>query len=523
MPSALRLIVVRFAVLLALAGAGALTAWPGTAHAAPPSRTTPAPKAAAPSATDATLTAAIRQAINATGLRKAEISVSVRDAQSGRLLVDVDGDALRLPASNMKVLTSGAALHVLRPEFAFRTRLLHRDGRLTVAGDGDPAFGDPELLAQMVFRDAQGNVHTGMTVDDLLDRWVQGVRDAGITRVRELVVDDRVFDRQFTHPQWPADQLTERYCAQVSGLVFHANVLHAFVQQAGDRAAIRTWSPALPWVQVTNRSSTRTGPKAQQTIGIGRTADPAVFVLNGNLKQPSSSPVHVCVHDMPSFFARLLTERLRAAGVQVDEARVVRLDEPPAEGRTIGPVIQTPIQPVLQRCNTDSMNLYAESLLKRIGFARTGEPGSWSNGAAALAQAIDERLGAGTAARGLVVNDGSGLSRGNRVAANLLTAWMHSIAQDDQMRDPFIRSLALAGETGTVARRFKELDTSRISVPCKTGYINGVSTLSGFVGPAGAPPRYVFSVLCNNLTEPNALAKARNLQEKVVQILGQRL
>src|SRR5690606_2719113 len=87
----------------------------------------------------------VRNAITRSGLDGARIAVSVRDCTSGEHLVSVAGDTPMIPASNMKLFTSGAALHVLGPRFRFRTRFLHDGDRLWVAGDGDPAFGDPML------------------------------------------------------------------------------------------------------------------------------------------------------------------------------------------------------------------------------------------------------------------------------------------------------------------------------------------------------------------------------------------
>lgn len=494
---------------LAAAGRTAQAA-PGTA---PRTASTP-PRASAPD-----VGAGVRQDIANLGLKKAIIAVSVRDLQTGALVVDVAGDQMLLPASNMKLLTTGAALHTLGADFRYQTRLLRDGDRLVVQGDGDPSFGDPALLAQLVYTDAQGNRHTGMTVDSLLDRWVEAVRRAGMTRVRELVVDDRVFDREFVHPQWPADQLANAYCAQVSGLAFHTNLLHAYVAPSGGRGEITRWAPAAPWLRVVNRSKAAE-KKAAQTIWIGRTEDAETFTLNGTIRTAPAEPVAVCVHDMPAFFARLLAQRLQDAGVAVDAARTARTEDSSPAGTVIGPVVQMPLANVLVRCNTDSQNLYAESLLKRTGHARSGGPGSWQNGAAALAAAVDARLGTGTAERSLVVSDGSGLSRGNRVTANMLTAWMGSMAADTALRPAFVESLAVAGETGTVSRRFKGLDTSRVFAPCKTGYINGVSCLSGFVGPVGGAPRYAFSVLCNELTEKDAVGKAKDLQERVVKRLA---
>lgn len=512
---------VPLAALLA-AGLGALpqAAVASASASAPASNGASKTQSAGTQASPAALAGAVQKAMAATGLRKAVFGISVRDLQTGETVVDVGGWQPLLPASNMKVLTTAAALHTLGPDFRFRTRLLRDGDRLVVQADGDPSFGDPALLATLVFTDAQGNRRTGMTVDELLGYWVDAVRRAGVTQVRELVVDDRVFDREFVHPTWPADQLGNAYCAQVAGLNFHTNLLHAHLGASGGRGEVVKWAPSAPWLRVVNKSTASSGKKAEQTVWVGRTESEDTFTLNGNIKAVPAEPIAVCVNDMPAFFARVLAERLRAAGVTVGQARVATPSDPAPTGAPIGPVVDTPLATVVQRCNTDSQNLYAESLLKRMGHARTGQPGSWANGGAALAQAVDQRLGAGTAARGLVVSDGSGLSRGNRVAANLLTGWLASVAADASLRQPFIDSLAIAGETGTVARRFGDLDSSRFFVPCKTGYINGVSCLTGFVGPVGGQPRYAFAVLCNELTEKAAVSKAKELQERVVKLLA---
>jgi D-alanyl-D-alanine carboxypeptidase/D-alanyl-D-alanine-endopeptidase (penicillin-binding protein 4) len=465
---------------------------------------------AAPRGVD--VAAAVGQAIAASGLDRQDVAVSVRDAVTGRLVADVGGDRLMTPASNMKVLTTGAALFAMGPDFKFRTRLLRDGDRLVVLGDGDPSLGDPE------FGDVAG------VADQLIGMWVDGVQKAGIKAVRELVVDDRVFDRQYVHPEWPADQLGNAYCAEIAGLNYQTGLAMAYLGQADGRGQVTRWSPAAPWLRVVNKSTARGDKKADQTVWVGRTEDPTVFTLNGNVKAVPKEPIAVCVHDMPAFFGRVLGERLRAAGIAVGNVRTAESGDPKFAGQPIAPVFEAPLAAVLERCNTDSQNLYAESLLKRMAAARTGQPGSWPLGCATLASVIDERLGAGTAAKGLVATDGSGLSRGNKVAANLVTAWLGAIAKDPKVGPAFIGSLAVGGKTGTVKKRFKDIDANKVFVPCKTGYINGVSCLSGYVGPVGGAPRFAFSVLCNDLTDDKGgVTKAKALQEKVATILGSAL
>ena len=468
------------------------------------------------------LGAAIQAAVEASGLKNAAIGVSVREVGSGAAIADLNGGRLMTPASNMKVLTTAAALRALGADWKFSTRLVRSGDRLTVIADGDPSLGDPEILDEVTYTDAAGTKHQGLTTEELIDIWAAATKRAGITQVRELVVDARIFDREFTHPGWPADQLSNSYCAEVAGLNFNVNLLQGRITSAGGRPGVSAWTPSAPWLEVDTSKATASGGKnAKQSIWIGRTESPWRFTLNGNIKAAPAEPIAVCVHDMPSFFARYVAERMRAAGVTVASARIATADDPAPSGEPVGPPITTALARVVKQCNTESQNLYAESLLKRIGAKRSGQSGTWANGAVALAAEVDAALGAGTAAKGLVVADGSGLCKEDRVAPNLVTAWLRVAAVDPKISQPFLNSMAVAGVSGTVQKRFKGLDTERVFVPCKTGYINGVSCLSGFVGRPGETPRFAFSVLCNDLTkDKDGVGKAKALQEKIVMILA---
>ncbi|MHC4217153.1 MAG: D-alanyl-D-alanine carboxypeptidase/D-alanyl-D-alanine endopeptidase [Planctomycetota bacterium] len=444
-------------------------------------------------------------------LSDAEITVSVRDAVTGAALVSLNDAKMMIPASNMKLLTTGAALHVLGPDFDFRTRL-HRDGdRLVVAGAGDPGFGDPELLELMELGDEQG-----IDVTTFVNLWVEAAVQADLGEVSAVVVDDRIFDRELVHPTWPPDQLNRRYCAEVSGFNFHGNVLHFYPRPGtGERPDLELFLPYVPWLLINNRAETRNGVHDHDDVWISRKLGSNVLTFHGNVKYAHRTPVPVTVHDMPLFFARLLAERLREAGVPVGGFRTAIASDPQPRGPSLGPVISTPISNALTRCNTDSQNLYAEALIKRIGHAISNEPGSWGNGTAVVRHVMHERLSNPNLAVKLVIRDGSGLSRENRIAAATMTAWLSTFHDDDRIGDIFIASLARAGETGTLSNRFTTVDLHGTTVQAKSGYINNVSCLSGYVtAPDGR--RRAFSILVNGLREPGSVGRAKRLQERIL-------
>jgi D-alanyl-D-alanine carboxypeptidase/D-alanyl-D-alanine-endopeptidase (penicillin-binding protein 4) len=192
---------------------------------------------------------------------------------------------------------------------------------------------------------------------------------------------------------------------------------------------------------------------------------------------------------------------------------VAGLGEPPVTADPVGPIVATPMTTVVTRCNTNSHNLYAEALLKRVAAEVTGEPGSWEAGGAAVRRVVHDRLGS-QLLHGLIVSDGSGLSRENRVTAAMLTAWLGSMRRDERLADVYVNSLAVAGESGTLRRRFGGIDLHGAEVRAKSGFINGVSCLSGYViAPDGRC--LCFSVLANDLNKPGAVTLAKRLQERV--------
>ena len=162
----------------------------------------------------------IGSAITAAGFESRVISVAVLDCDSGSLVAGIASSTPRIPASNQKLLTSGLAARELGHDFQFQTQLLQRGNDLIVAGDGDPALGDEVLLADMHLPDGSKLTATG-----LLDIWANAAKEAGVTHVDSLIVDDRVFDRDWRAPGWPTDQLQWWYCAPLSGLNFSCNTI----------------------------------------------------------------------------------------------------------------------------------------------------------------------------------------------------------------------------------------------------------------------------------------------------------
>ena len=126
------------------------------------------------------------------------------------------------------------------------------------------------------------------------------------------------------------------------------------------------------------------------------------------------------------------------------------------------------------RCNRDSQNLYAESLLKRMSYQMTRQPASWTICRGTLRQVVHERLGKPFAPPDLIVADGSGLSRDNRVSPATLTDWLNTFHRDGRLGPVLKDSLAVARTSGTLKKRFRDLELYGAHVQAKSGFINHV-------------------------------------------------
>lgn len=436
-------------------------------------------------------------------LGQAIVGVSVIDADTGEVLAGLNERQTFAPASNLKLITSGVALLVLGKDFAFTTRLLQQGDRLIIVGAGDPGLADPQLLDQMK-----------LSFDQFLAHIADQLRGAGVSGIREVVVDERVFDTQRIHPSWPKDQLSRWYCAPVCGVNLTTNCVDIYATRgpkAGTPPTTRT-VPAAPWIEVLNKA--RTIDEGQATIGAIRMGDTTRFSLSGTIRTSLDKPISVTMADPGAIFGRLIADRLAADGLavpgQTPTVRSASEKDDWTGSREVASVA-TPLTIALQRCNVDSQNLYAECLLKAVGRHVTGQPGSWSSGASVVRMTLNDKLGIDTGS--LVMTDGSGLARDNRITPSLMANWLVFLARQPDGAD-FLASMATADE-GKLKGRFKN-ERLKNELHAKTGYIEGVSCLSGYLTNPTSHRRIAFSILVNDTQKGGGPGKAKEFHDEIV-------
>lgn len=449
-------------------------------------------------------------------LHKATTGIEVirlgNSAAEAKAIFELNSTAPLTPASNLKLATTSAALDRLGPDFKFHTVLLMHDGDVVLVGDGDPTFGDLEYLKK-----------AGWGITTVFENWAAQLKKLGIDRVGSVIVDDSVFDQNFNNPRWPAGQYTARWEAPVAGFSLNANCIECLIQPTAPGQVVKyALDPPTQYVTIHNNCVTGN----RNGIMLTRAIDSNDITLAGETPSRGNAPIALTIFDPPIYAATVLSETLRTAGVQITgsikrdrTARVAFEKSGPAGANagkwTIVGIHETPLQPVLARANKDSMNLYAESLCKRLGFEESHAPGSWETGAVAVGSFLQK---AGVPASEFHLDDGSGLSRDNRISPHALARVLvyDHFSKNNEM---FFNSLSIAGVDGTLDDRFRaaEVRDLRRRVFGKSGFIEGVSTISGYLH-AKDDQWYVFSIMINGIPRLSN-SEIKVLQEKIIRAI----
>lgn len=418
------------------------------------------------------------------------VQTQAANPQQRRTLVAQHPNALFTPASNMKVLTSAAALHRLGPTYQIRTSVhgvVNPGGMATlrVVGRGDPAFG-PAQMTELA----------------------RQLRAAGITQISRLVLDDSYFPGWATNPTWEWEDAQFYFAVPVNGLIFNQNALPVQVTptQVGEPLALTGLDalPAGPWPLVNHSRTVATGT-AVQPLSLQRRGDSQTIYLTGQMPADANpaTPILGVLNPAAQFAAALKSELLRQG---IPTAQV---DIAPTPTTNLGPelaAVESPsLAELLVPTNRDSDNLYAEVLLKTLGVVGSTEPPADATraGAEAVRVALTEL---GVNAEPLRIADGSGLSRHNLISPAAVVDTLQAMAIHPQSQ-VFRDSLAVAGESGTLRHRLVNTPLSG-RVQGKTGALTGNVALSAYVQPPNYSPLIV-SIAINHSNQHASILRAK--------------
>ncbi len=441
----------------------------------------------------------------------------------GDTVAVLDSDLRLVPASNMKLLTTGIALHTLGADYRFETGLGYTgeiaDGVLTgdlyIIGGGDPTTGSRSDVSE--------------PVSQTFGTWAQLLADAGIRSIEGRVLGDA---RLFGEPTaqnlgWTLDDLGTYYGAAPLGLNFFENAQNLYVtpgSYAGAPIAVRPQYPETPWMRYAVHGTTGAARSANTlyyiNTGLGPYGEVAgSFPLDRRAYTLECSNLYGAYTCAYAFWSFLRTRGVEVKGGygDVTPQGAIRTDlnfsDPAGAAVPVGEIVplgssySATLAEIVKETNGQSNNFYAETLMRMVAL-RTG----FKTDQDACQRAFEAAFRSlGLSTDGTCQQfDGSGLSRKNYVSPSFFVKFLRKMTTLP-VWETFFSSLPVPGMKGTLEARFSRAPKEfKERIHMKSGSMNGVRCFSGYILSSDGDPAHtiVFSLLTNNCTATSARATA---------------
>lgn len=426
-------------------------------------------------------TAALEAALGHPGLKGAKVGVVVQRLDSGARVLERNADAQLIPASNVKLITSAAALSELGADFQFKTEFLGeldtqgtiRDN-LTVVGYGDP-FLLPERLSYLAAR----------------------LHFMGVRRINgDLVMDDRFFDPSARMALgWQEDRTSHAYMAPAGALSvgFNAIMVHVLPgPTVGSPARVMT-DPEQRHAHVTGSITTVAQGPSRILVDVMPQGAHSVVRVSGRMAQQDAGRAYWRRIDNPPLFAgEVLRQALTAQGISVSGQ--VRAAPAPKGAPLILTALSPRLAELLGPLNKYSNNFMAMQVALVLGAHKYGAPATWEKASRALHAFMANQVGIPNGS--YTLSNASGLHSVNTLSANQVSRVLRYMHEQPKVGPEFVTSLAVAAGSGTLQDRMLGGPAAHL-VRAKTGTLAKASALSGYVTTTAGVP-LVFSMLVNN-------------------------
>jgi D-alanyl-D-alanine carboxypeptidase/D-alanyl-D-alanine-endopeptidase (penicillin-binding protein 4) len=441
----------------------------------------------------------VADALKRAAIPENAVALSVQEVNGGKPLAAFNQNVPFGPASTMKLVTTSAALELLGPSFTWKTQAFASG---TQSGDllqGDLILrgsGDPKLVLENFWL------------------FLRQIRARGIREIRgNLVLDRSAFSENVYDPTKFDGEALKPYNAGPDALLlnFQAFRFRFIVNQPGGPVQVAVDPPAAGYLVVGPKSSNEECGDWKEKLRARFDGSGAQF--SGSFStQCGEKTWYVHPHQMThtQYFNSVFRQMWADLGGSLKGE--VSAGATPAGARLVAEWESVSLPEVIRDINKFSNNVMARQLLLTLAADNPKIPASPERGA----QAIKTWLaGKGIEASELVIENGSGLSRTERISAATMGQVLVAAFQSPLMPE-FMSSMPIAGYDGTMRNRLKARSAAG-HAHIKTGRLDDVAAIAGYV-LAASGKRY--AVVCF-INHRNA-ARGQEAQDALLQWVHER-
>ncbi len=427
-------------------------------------------------------------------LQYASYGFCVLDAQTGKIIKELNSETALIPASTLKIITTSAALGTLGTNYTYKTSfffIIEKDSasnavkkHLLIKGSGDPSFNSSYFY----------NNDSIFLTPILTQFKLKGIQNIN----GKVITDVSIFDNSIPS-HWIWGDIGNYFGAGANGLSYRDNKFSLFFRSGANNtpAYLESISPAYFSQKISVTSNVKAGGTDDNAYVFG---DPTSYLryVNGTIPPLKTHyEIEAAMPESGLFFSNQLLIEFKKQNMATINSKAAMTDAPFPLHQTTSELIHTHTSPKLEKIvyytNVKSNNHYAESLLKTLGAIKSGKQGTTENGIRAVEDYWKER---GVDITSMHMADGSGLSRANSITTKTQATILSKIYRDKQIYEAFNASLPIAGKNGSMQNLCKGTFAEN-NLRAKTGYINRVRGYCGYVKTKKGT-ELAFSILVNN-------------------------
>ncbi|GGU56299.1 D-alanyl-D-alanine carboxypeptidase [Pseudomonas laurentiana] len=414
-------------------------------------------------AVNTTLPPKVEQALKTNKLQDSALSLVMLPLNGPGTPTVFNADVSVNPASTMKLVTTYAALEMLGPTHQWKTEFYSDgplsngvlQGNLYLKGGGDPKLNMEKLW--LLMRDLRAN---------------------GVQRITGDLVLDRSHFVQPQLPQFNDDGGDENkpFLVKPDSLMINLKALRFVARNDGGKVLVSV-EPPIASIHIDNQVKAVAGKQCTGDVRYNpiTQADGVTVVVSGQLAEGCNSQTYLSLLDHPTYAAGAVRAIWNELGGSIDGRD--RVDALPKSARLLARAFSPDLVEIIRDINKYSNNTMAQQLFLSLGAQyRTDADG---DDARAAQRVVRQWLAKkGITAPHLIMENGSGLSRAERVSARematlLQAAWKSPYAAE------FISSMPLTGMDGTMRKRLKRTAMAG-EAHIKTGTLNTVRAIAGY-------------------------------------------
>lgn len=426
----------------------------------------------------------------------------LQDAESGKILYAKEANTAFVPASATKLFVAAAALHKLTPKFRFQTKVKYEKnkvkngilaGSIAIEFKGDPSFTSASLK-----------------------KLVQSIKKANITTITgNLILDDTYFQGSSIGSGWSNDDTPWYYAGPVSAIILDGNQVNIAIKPAkklGQLATVHFADRNKRYFNLAAAVKTVTWKESENLCQLQVAMD-----NTNNIKLTGCWPIgggvsnlKLAIQNNRKFIQDVIKDAFINEKIQL-KGKII-YSKAQANMNTLAVHSSSPLRQLLLKLLGRSNNTYAEALTKTLG-AKVYHRGSFQAGALAIKDILQKPTGINFDAMNLV--DGSGLSRYTLITPNQFSRLLYTMYHSPELKAPYMQALAYARTKGTLRARNVSFD-KYANIKAKTGWMSGVSALSGYI-TTRSNKTLIFTMLVNNTLLPKS--RIKQIEDKLCKVI----